>query len=254
MHRPRGAFSPISGLSRMESEAVREDRLLGGRLILRQPRHGYRAGADALLLAAAAPAAARALDAGCGAGAALLAAAWRLPETRWNGVERDPAMVRLARGNVSANGMTDRIEIEEGDVLRQTGGSFDLVQCNPPFAEEGEETAPHQDRVGAYVTEAPLDVWIAALANRLRGGGWLTMIHRADRLDRLLRALDGRLGAVTVLPVRPRPSAPARRVLVKARKGSRAPLTLLRGLDLHEGEGFTPEADAIFRGEAAIEW
>ena len=59
-----------------------------------------------------------------------------------------------------------------------------------------------------------------------------------------------------VYPIRPRTDAPARRVLVRARKGSRGPLVLLRGLDLHDRSDakFTPEADAIFRGEAVIDW
>jgi tRNA1(Val) A37 N6-methylase TrmN6 len=72
----------------------------------------------------------------------------------------------------------------------------------------------------------------------------------------ILAAMGGRLGAVTVYPVRPRNDAPASRVLVRGVKGSRAPLTLLRGIDLHDGSGakFTPEADAIFRGRAAIDW
>jgi tRNA1(Val) A37 N6-methylase TrmN6 len=84
----------------------------------------------------------------------------------------------------------------------------------------------------------------------------LTMIHRAERLDRLLAALEGRLGEVCVYPVRPRAEAPAHRVLVRARKGSRAPLRLLPGLELHDDSGakFTPEAEAIFRGEAVVSW
>jgi tRNA1(Val) A37 N6-methylase TrmN6 len=231
------------------------DRWLGGRLVLRQPKDGYRAGADALLLAAAVEPGDWLMEAGCGVGAALLAVATRLPSTRLLGVERDPAMATLARENVEANGLGARVTIEEADVLAGSG-VYDGVFCNPPYAETGEGTAPGPARRGAYVTDASLDAWVAALSNRLAGGAALTMIHRADRLDRLLRALEGRLGGVTVLPVRPRAEAPAHRVLVRARKGSRAPLRMLRGLDLHDDSGarFTPESEAIFRGDAAIAW
>jgi len=231
------------------------DRFLGGRLVLRQPVHGYRAGADALLLAAAVEAAPRLMEAGCGAGAALLAAALRCPEAQLVGVEREAAMAVLARENVVANGFADRVTIAEGDALAN-GPTFDGVFCNPPYAETGEGSAPHGARVHAHVTEATLDRWIAALSNRLSGAGALTLIHRAERLDRILAALDGRLGDVTVLPVRPRADAPAHRVLVRARKGSRAPMKILRGLDLHDDSDakFTSEAEAIFRGEEAIAW
>lgn len=233
-----------------------EDRFLDGRLVLRQPATGYRAGADAMLLAAATSPGARLMEAGCGVGAALLAAALRFPDALLTGVEREPAMAALARENVEANGLGDRVRIVEEDVLRGTGGGFDGVFCNPPFAEAGEGTDPHAARRHAHVTEASLDAWIAALSNRLGGGGRLTLIHRADKLAEILAALDGRLGGVTVFPVRPRAEAGASRVLVRAQKGSRGPLALMRGLDLHDDSGakFTAEAEAIFRGAAAIDW
>jgi tRNA1(Val) A37 N6-methylase TrmN6 len=232
-----------------------EDAFLGGRLRLRQPARGYRAGADALLLAAAVTPGARLMEAGCGAGAALLAVALRHPHARLTGVEREPAMAALARANVGANSLIERVEIVEGDALR-AAGVFDGVFCNPPFAEASEGREPAPARRHAHVTETTLDSWVAALSNRLAGGGALTMIHRADRLDRLLAACAGRLGGVAVFPLRPRADAPAHRVLVRAVKGSRAPLALHAGLDLHDASGakFTPAAEAIFRGEAAIVW
>ncbi len=233
-----------------------EDRFLDGRLVLRQPATGYRAGADAILLAAAVSDGERLMEAGCGVGAALLATALRFPAAQLTGIEREPAMAALARENAAANGLGDRVTIVEGDALRGQTGGYDSVFCNPPFAEEGEGSAPHPGRHHAHVTDATLDVWIAALSNTLTGGGRLTLIHRADKLTDILAALDGRLGAVTVFPIRPRAEAAAKRVLVRAQKGSRAPLVLLRGLDLHDDSGakFTPEAEAIFRGEAAIGW
>lgn len=232
----------------------RPARILGGKLILNQPAQGYRAGADALLLAAAVAPGARLMEAGCGAGAALLAAALRFPDARLTGVEREPPMAALARANAAANGLAHRVTVVEGDALARGEETFDGVFCNPPYAEDGEGTPPHPARAHAHVTHASLDRWIAALADRLKGGGALTLIHRAEKLPAILAALDGRLGAATVYPLRPRACEPAHRVLVRARKGSRAPLTLLAGLDLHEGSAFTPQADAIFRGDAAVDW
>ncbi|MDX2234637.1 MAG: methyltransferase [Hyphomonadaceae bacterium] len=231
------------------------DMFLGGRLRLRQPAVGYRAGADAVLLAAAVAPGAHLMEAGCGAGAALLATALRHPQSRLTGIEREAPMAAFARENARANALSDRVDILDGDALAP-GPTFDGVFCNPPYAEVGEGQAPHAARRHAHVTEVALDGWVAALSNRLRGGGVLTMIHRADRLDRLLAAMDGRLGGVRVYPVRPRADTAAHRVIVAATKGSRAPVALLKGLDLHggAGAGFTPEADAIFRGEAAIPW
>jgi len=80
-----------------------DDALMGGRVRLRQPRDGYRAGMDAALLAAACDAQGgeRVLEAGCGAGAVLLMAAVRRPGARFQGVERDSAALELAIGNIA---------------------------------------------------------------------------------------------------------------------------------------------------------
>jgi tRNA1(Val) A37 N6-methylase TrmN6 len=237
---------------------VTDDRLLGGRVVFRQSARGYRANADTLLLAAAVEAApqARLMEAGCGAGGALLAVAARAPTARLLGVERDPEAAALARENAAANGWADRIEIIAADVL-DLGEveTFDGVFCNPPFDRPEEGRAPSPARRGARIAEAPVGAWVKALADRLRGGAALTLIHRASALGEILAALEGRLGGAEVFPIRPRAEAPASRVLVRARKGSRAPLALYGGLDLHDASGakFTPAADALFRG-AALAW
>src|SRR6185369_3186340 len=95
-----------------------EDRVLDGRVALRQPVRGYRAGLDAALLAAAcdAGAGARVIEAGCGAGGALLAAAVRRPDAHFTGVERDAGALALARENIALNGLETRVEVLEGDV------------------------------------------------------------------------------------------------------------------------------------------
>jgi tRNA1(Val) A37 N6-methylase TrmN6 len=237
---------------------ITEDALLNGRVLLRQPAKGYRANADTVLLGAAveAPDDARLLEAGCGAGGALLVVAQR-SRARFVGVERDPQMAKLARENVAANGEAGRIEIIEGDALALTGlGVFDGVFFNPPFDLEGEGALPAQARRGAQIAEAPIADWVKRLSNLLRGGAALTLIHRARALPEILEALEGRLGGIEIVPVRPRAGAAAKRVLVRARKGSRAPLNLYAGFELHDESGakFTQEAEAIFRGEAVVEW
>jgi tRNA1(Val) A37 N6-methylase TrmN6 len=233
-----------------------EDRLLAGRVLLRQPAAGLRANADTLLLAAAVEVGPRLLEAGCGAGGALLAVAARAPDARFVGIERDPDLAALARVNAAANGWADRVEIIAADVLALPDlGTFDGVFFNPPFDRAEEGRLPARARRAARIEEAPIEAWVKALADRLRGGASLTLIHRAAALAEILAALDGRLGGIEIMPVRPRAEAPASRVLVRARKGSRAPLALYRGLDLHGGSDakFTPEADALFRG-AALAW
>jgi tRNA1(Val) A37 N6-methylase TrmN6 len=235
------------------------DRLLGGRVIIAQPAKGYRAGLDAALLAAACDAKAgdRVLDAGCGAGAVMLAAAVRRPGVRFVGLERDPDAAALARRNIVDNGLADRAEAVTGEVEAGGLAGFDAVLANPPFFDDpGALRAPHPAKRGAWMADAGLDGWMSFLIEAVRDGGRITLIHRAERLADILALLAKRAGSVQVRPVHPFADAPAKRVLVRAIRGGRAPLQLLPPLVLHErgGAKHTPQVEAILRGERDLPW
>jgi tRNA1(Val) A37 N6-methylase TrmN6 len=236
---------------------------LGGRLSLAQPKKGYRAGMDAALLAAACDAGRghRVIEAGCGAGAALLGAAVRRPESLFTGVERDPEALALCRENIAANGLQERVEALEGDVSRKLSAlglePFDAALANPPFFDDpGAIRGPAPEREGAWIAEGGLEAWARFLLKAVREGGTITMIHRADRLADILALLGKGAGSFRIRPVHPFADEPAKRVLVRAVKTGKAPLELLPPLVLHDRSGgkHTAEADAILRGEAALNW
>jgi tRNA1(Val) A37 N6-methylase TrmN6 len=239
---------------------VTEDRMLGGRLTLLQPAKGYRAGLDAALLAAACDARPgdAVVEAGCGVGAALLAAAVRRPGATFLGVERDPAALALALANIVANGLGDRVGAEEGDVgAARPGRRFDAALCNPPFFDDHAALrGPHPSKAGAFIADDGLAAWTGYLLGAVRDGGTVTLIHRADRLADLLGLLAARAGSFQIRPVHPYADDPAGRVLVRAVRGGRAPLRLLPALVLHQrgGAKHTAAAEAILRGEADLPW
>jgi tRNA1(Val) A37 N6-methylase TrmN6 len=240
-----------------------EDAVLNGRVRLRQPAAGYRAGMDAALLAAACDAAPgdRVIEAGCGVGGALLAAASRRSQARFVGLERDAAAAELARGNARLNGMADRVEIISGDVERGFRALdlpvFDAVISNPPFFDDpGALRAPAPEKSGAWMADGGLAAWTAFCLKAVREGGTITLIHRADRLADLLALLAPKAGSFKIRPVSPFADAPAKRVIVRAIKTGKAPLVLLPPLILHEreGSGHSAPAEAILRGDAALGW
>lgn len=239
---------------------VTEDRMLGGRLTLLQPAKGYRAGLDAALLAAACDArpGEAVIEAGCGVGAALLAAAVRRPGATFLGIERDPAALALAQANIVANGLGDRVAAEEGDVsATRPGGRFDAALCNPPFFDDRAALrGPHPSKAGAFITDDGLAAWTGYLLSAVRDGGTITLIHRADRLADLLALLAAKAGSFQIRPMHPYADDPAGRVLVRAVRGGRAPLRLLPALVLHArgGAKHTAAAEAILRGEADLPW
>ncbi|MCO6419218.1 methyltransferase domain-containing protein, partial [Siccirubricoccus sp. KC 17139] len=176
------------------SEDLTEDHLLGGRVRLRQPRRGLRAGLDAVLLAAGIPArpGERVLEAGCGSGAGFLCLAARVPGVTILAVEREPALAVLARENAAANGFAAQVEVVEGDV-RDLALARRLPRCdhafaNPPYWPGG--TAPPEAlRRAATHEEAGLEAWARFLAAPLAHRGSLSLILPAARLEAGMAAL-----------------------------------------------------------------
>jgi len=243
-------------------DELTDDRFLGGRLQVLQPRQGYRAATDPVLLAAACPAGRgdSVLDLGCGVGTAALCLGLRVPDLVLAGVELQPGYAALARRNAARNAVA--LAVVEGDIAqlpRALRRDFDQVIANPPYFPTGGTPSPVSGRATAMQVDIPLAQWIAVAARRLRPGGWLTLICGTDGLPEVLTAVGTRLGSAVVLPLAPRAGRPARRVLVRARKGGRAAFRLLAPLVMHTGtahagdrESYTPEISAVLREGADL--
>ncbi|SPH23373.1 tRNA1(Val) (adenine(37)-N6)-methyltransferase [Defluviimonas aquaemixtae] len=243
-----------------------DDGFLGGRLRIAQPRHGYRAAADPVLLAAAVPArrGETVLELGCGAGVASLCLGARVDGLGLTGLELQPDYAALARSNAIANEIA--FDVVEGDLGRMPavlrGRSFDHVIANPPYFPRGGGTAADdRGRELALREETPLSVWLAAGVRRLRPGGRLTLIQAAERLPDLLAGLGPPMGSAVLLPIAPRIGRDAGRVILQATKGGRAAFRLATPLVLHEGarhltdgDDYTAQIRAVLRDAAALEF
>ncbi len=238
------------------------DGFLGGRLHLWQPKAGYRAATDPVLLAAfvSATAGQSVLDLGCGAGAAILCL-MRRAEIRGYGIEIQNDYAQLARRNAIENGMG--LTVFDGDIRTMPAElramSFDHAICNPPFYAAETHSGPRDTGRDMAHRGVDLREWIDAGLRRLVADGWFSIIHRAERLGEILAAFDGRAGGIRVLPIAPREGRAAGRVLVGAQKGSKADMTLLAPLVMHDGavhatdgDDYTARARGILREMHAI--
>jgi tRNA1(Val) A37 N6-methylase TrmN6 len=228
-----------------DSGGFTEDAFLGGRLRLRQPKSGHRAGHDAMLLAAATAARPgdRIVEFGAGVGAAGLALARRVAQIRLALVEIDAGLAELARGNAAANAIAADVIVldvtSEASVFADAGlapDSADVVLMNPPFNDPARHRAsPDKARESAHVaTATTLEDWVHASRRILKSGGVLTLIWRADGIAEVLAALDRGFGSLKILPVHGDPAKTASRILIRAIKGGRAPTEIHPALMLNE--------------------
>lgn len=238
---------------------VTEGHLLGGRVRYAQPREGFRSGIEPVLLAASVPACAgqRVLEAGSGAGAALLCLAARVAGISGVGVERDAALVGLAARNAAANGWAD-LAFMAADIADMSAlGRFDHCFANPPYHPAGGTASPDAARDVARRAGPDLfAAWAASMGRLLRPRGTLTWIVSAAVVPACVVALTAAACTPTaLLPLWPHDGGVAAKlVLLRAVKGGRGGFRLLPGLVLHaRGGGFTPAAEAILRhGEALV--
>lgn len=246
--------------------SLSQDAFWRGAFHLVQPRKGaYRSGLDALLVASgvAADASGHALDMGAGAGAIGFAAASRAPALRIVLAEKTAEMAACARAGLALaenSRLAGRVSIVEADLLAPrdvreaaglSDGSFDHVLSNPPFYPPGHRASPAPLRREALSMpdDAFLARWLHVAAALSRHGACFLCIVAPACLPALLSAMDGRFGAVGLLPVHARAGTPATRLLVAARRGSRAPLRVLPALSLADADGAaTAQAQSLADG------
>jgi len=252
----RAKIAMADGMKPVAPPEVTSDRFLGGKVAVRQFLGGLRSGLDAVLLAAAVPArpGESALELGSGPGTASICLAFRQPHLRVTGAEIFPELTALSNQSAADNAMSERVVFVTVDVLDLPSDmkqSYDHVFANPPFHDgEGQRSQDHF-RDSATHDAGELAQWLDVGIKRTVSGGTFTTILRADRLGEALGALPN--VGVTIYPLWPKRGEDAKRVILQAEKGSRAPLTLLPGLVLHNPDGsYTPAADAILRGEAGL--
>ncbi len=238
----------------MSSDEVTKDEFLGGLISLKQPKQGYRITSDTVFLAATlkANAGENIFDVGSGTGGILSCFAARLGEDAaaldMSGVDVQPDLLLLARLN------NQSINYVYGDIMQEVEGcepnSFHHVVSNPPYYEKGKVTkSPFTTKAVAHGNDMDdLTLWIERCLRMVRPKGYLSLVHRADRLDDILAALKPKAGSIIIYPLYSKAGEDASRVIIRAQKGGKGLLSLKSGLIVHKSDGkYTDVADNILR-------
>ncbi len=234
------------------------DGFLDGRLTIEQPKKGFRAGLDSVLLGASViQPKGRILDLGAGAGVAGLVALANNPGLEAVFVDNDPALVDLCRRNIEGNGFGGRAVAEFADAAAHKGidaAAFDIVIANPPFYDPARHTVSAVAPAAHAQRDALIGDWVKTAARALKPGGDAIFVHHAKSLDLVRGALAVHFGKVMVQPLTPYAGAPPIRVLLRGGQGSGE--IMLPSVSVHSSRGgpFSPEIEAALRGRAPFHW
>ncbi|PHR59105.1 MAG: methyltransferase [Robiginitomaculum sp.] len=231
---------------------------LDGKICAFQPKNGYRAGTDSLLLAQSLnlKSGAKVLELGTGSALAMLIANHNCPNCHFTGLDNSADMLALARKNTHD---FENISIESGNVgaiPKAWHLQFDHVFANPPYFDTAKSVRMSDAKAPSFVTDdAKLADWIAAMLITLKPRGTATLIYRADGLEHILSALVNKAGRIRILPIHSFADAPAKRVIVQFRKGVKSESALLPALILHERGAtakFTAKTQEILAGKRSL--
>ncbi len=229
--------------------------ILGKRLKLSHLSNGFITSMDSVLLAAACPAQPneKVLDMGCGVGGAGFCLLARMPQIHLTGVDIQPEQIKLAELNADVNGYKENTNFETINVedLNHEKAYHHII-ANPPYLKKDEHLrSAHVEKAKAMGFDSDggtLGEWIGKAHFCLKSKGTLTLIHRADCLDEIIRIIGKRFGAIEVIPLWPKTGISAKRVIIRAIKDRRSPAILHYGLTLHDAGGqYTMEADKILK-------
>jgi len=237
----------------MIDSKVTEDKLLNGKITLRQPAKGYRTAIDPIFLSAAvnAQSGEKVLDVGTGTGAALLCLAKRI-KCHIVGIDNQPTLTKLAQENILLNKLESQTRIINSDLTIPPQDlmheKFNQVMSNPPYFDHGTPSPYHNKANANFQSTASMEQWIQFCTSMLAPNGVLTFIFRTDRLNDLLASLMTRMKNITLFPLWPKINQPCKRILVQAKNHARRDFTVASGLILHRENGeYTPQAEQILR-------
>jgi len=168
-----------------------------GHKSVKHPRAGYRYSIDAVILAGHVRPRPedRIVDLGTGCGIIPLILGFRYPGIKLSGVEIQAELADIARTNVAANHLEQRVDILPVDMRSLKSSTFsgpvDVVASNPPFfrMSAGRINPESQRAIARHELKVTLEDVLKAAERVLRTAGKFVCIYGSDRLVDLFASM-----------------------------------------------------------------
>lgn len=232
------------------------DYLLNKKVKIFQPKEGYRASIDAVILSSLLETnkvknGSLILDVGSGTGAVSLCLAHRLKEknVKITGLDIQQALVELSNQSAVTNGFSDSLHYEWSDIRQKTQlplGSFDCVITNPPYSDHDMPSPNISKQLAHNHQDFNLTSWLSFCLKMLKPKGYILQINRTEAINEILSALHNKAGNIQILPIYSKQKQSAKRIGVIAQKGSHGLTKILPPFYTHNEDGsYTELAQSI---------
>jgi tRNA1(Val) A37 N6-methylase TrmN6 len=239
-----------------ENPELTQDKLLGGKVVIFQPKKGYRVAVDSCLLAAAIPAHAgdKILDLGVGTGAVSLCIRARVPKCQIVGIDKNTGYLELAQKSVEKNDWEQSIDLHFGDVCHPPRilelHSFDYVVANPPYFDaDAYFKSPNIGKTEAHASHGSnLADWVACAKRFLKPDGQFFIIYPSDKEQSLCDALKAEFNHIALFRVYSSSETTPIRLIMAAKTVQTGQNTVLEAGKLHirdEKGAYTPTGRGV---------
>lgn len=195
----------------------------------------------------------RVCDLGAGVGTLSLLLAAGYPDCVFTGLELQEDVADAAAAVIAHNKLSDRVTVRRGDIRQVkaflAAGSFDTVVSNPPYYPVRSGKHPEGRReICRSEAFCALPELCDAAAYLLKYGGTFSVVHRPERLAELVTVLSSRkLEPKRLRFVKKQADSAPSLILLAAKKGGKAGLTILPDLVLYDADGSeSPEYRRIY--------
>ena len=194
----------------------------------------------------------RILDIGTGSAIIPLIIAHKHKVAHIDGVEIQEYMADMARRSVEANGLTDTIDIINGDIKEyRPSREYDIIVTNPPYFAEGQMREREEIAMSRHEVSLTLAELISCAARMLKFGGKFYMVHKCTRLAEAITLMSnsGIIPKVVTL-VYPKASLAPDTFIIEGKSHAQHGLTIKRFVMYNEDGTMTDDAYRMYNKES----
>ncbi|MBW1615042.1 MAG: methyltransferase [Deltaproteobacteria bacterium] len=242
----------------VKKDLLTKDTFFKGKLKAYQPKNGYRYSIDSIILATHVSSTSsdkdKIIDLGTGAGIIPLILSFKKKNINILGIELQKSLADIAKLNVAANKMTEKIKISEADFKLLKKDPFfipaDIIVSNPPYrkTDSGKINPNAQKAIARHEIKASLNDIIKTAKKMLKVSGKFAIIYPASRIVELCYEMKiAGIEPKLIRNIHSKQNQEAKLILTQGVKGGKTGVKIASPLVIYNTDGsYTREIENMF--------